>query len=450
MASKRLAATKAELEEVTAALQQHSSYLGISASDLSTYVAQLREKERLLSQIAQLQVKHLKPARPAPPGPAATFDRCSLPNVVQHMLDYEAVASECTKALRALASLAYNDVNEVAAHGSGMAQLLRLVQLHSDDNVQLWAMKCLTHLAFSPDVARRELANHDVLDVLMAARFANSAEVRKYANEATARIITAESSGKRPSGALLHIFRAEAKRGMQSVQSPTNLQHILSDLEEFDVNILVERFVEAAPAGETCEIDEAVGWLSLLVNLLGQIPLVCPAAVTITTSLMDAFPGSCPIQKQGVAAMSALAASGPGGPLQLAEGKGVKRVEAALGAPAEDAELPASCINFLVSVLDWPFEIQKLCDVDYLRVVSLTKEAMQRHLDVVSFQVAALQGLAKIVEVLSVASDMKAGGAEGLIKTVLAHHKDQKQVWTWGRILLDNMGLDRHWTLREK
>ena len=102
----------------TAALQQHSSYLGISASDLSTYVAQLREKERLLSQIAQLQatrpqrrntrkrekmmngeillsasalvisivtifeVKHLKPARPAPPGPAATFDRCSLPNVL--------------------------------------------------------------------------------------------------------------------------------------------------------------------------------------------------------------------------------------------------------------------------------------------------------------------------------------------------------------------------------
>lgn len=188
-----------------------------------------------------------------------------------------------------------------------MAQLLRLVQLHSDDNVQLWAMKCLTHLAFSPDVARRELANHDVLDVLMAARFSNSAEVRKYANEATARIITAESSAKRPSGALLHIFRAEAKRGMQSVQSPTNLQHILSDLEEFDVNILVERFIEAAPASETCEIDEAVGWLSLLVNLLGQIPLVCPAAVTITTSLMDAFPRSCPIQKQGVAAMSALA-----------------------------------------------------------------------------------------------------------------------------------------------
>ena len=200
------------------------------------------------------------------------------------------------------------DVYSEAAHRSGMAQLLRLVQLHSDDvGVQLAAMKCFCHLAFSQDIARRELAEHDILDALMAARSSSSAEVRKFANEATARIIMAESSGKRPSGALLHILRAEAKRGMQSMQSPTNLKHILSDLEEFDVNIFIERFIEAAPASETCEIDEAVGWLSLLVNLLGQIPLVCPAAVTITTSLMDAFPRSWPIQKQGVAAMSALA-----------------------------------------------------------------------------------------------------------------------------------------------
>ena len=111
----------------------------------------------MISIVTIFEVKHLKPARPSPPGPAATFDRCSLPNVlgtqisptqresaleyvcaatvdlslsnciffscrvvvlhklarVQHMLDYEAVASECTKALRALACLAYNDVNEV-------------------------------------------------------------------------------------------------------------------------------------------------------------------------------------------------------------------------------------------------------------------------------------------------------------------------------------------------
>lgn len=31
---------------------------------------------------------------------------------------------------------------------------------------------------------------------------------------------------------------------------------------------------------------------------------------------------------------------------------------------------------------------------------------------------------------------------------VLAHHKDQQDVWTWGRILLDALGLDRSWTLR--
>ena len=34
---------------------------------------------------------------------------------VQHIFDYEAVPKECTKAVRALASLAYNDVTEVVS-----------------------------------------------------------------------------------------------------------------------------------------------------------------------------------------------------------------------------------------------------------------------------------------------------------------------------------------------
>ena len=123
-------------------------------------------------------------------------------------------------------------------------------------------------------------------------------------------------------------------------------------------------------------------------------------------------------------------------------------------ATSKDAELQTSCINFLVawlwfslwcsgassvsrfwnstsfsmfcqcftwhlaiiwcevSTLDWPLDIQDLylswfwlsdcadlcrilsalsrCDVDYPRVVSVIKEAMQRHLDVVSLQAAWL------------------------------------------------------------
>lgn len=450
MASKRLAVTKAELEDVNVALKKESSYLGICGSDLSRYAAQLEEKERLLMQIVELQV-HLKAAAP-PPGPPATFDRRSLPKVVQHMLDYEAVPTECIKALRALASLAYKDVNEVASHRTGMAQLLRLVQLHPDeDQLQLAAMKCLCHLAFENDIARRELSDRNVLDALMAARQSSALDVRKVADEATARIIAAEAqsttAGRAGAKALLHIFRAEAQA--RGKQIPTSLREILKLLSEelVDVGFLAECFIEAAPSGT----EEGVGWLSLLVDLIGQNPaLVCPGAAAATTSLMDAFPRSLPIQSQGVAALTALAAS-RGGPKVVADAKGVKSVESAHGSIGlEDAELQTSCINFLVSALDWPLDIQDLCDVDYPRVVSVIKEAMQRHLDVVSLQVAALCGLAKIVEVLSVAAEMKAAGTEGLIKTVLAHHREQKQVWTWGRILLDNMGLDRNWTLRDK
>lgn len=452
--------TKAELEDVNIALKKESSYLGICGSDLSRYAAQLEEKEWLLMQIVELQVQHLKAAAP-PPGPAATFDRCSLPKVVQHMLDYEAVPTESIKALRALASLAYNDVHEVAAHRTGMVQLLRLAQIHPDeDQLQLAAMKCLCHLAFSHDIARCDLADPKVLDALMTARQSGCPEVRKVADEATARIIAAEalpstssksstSTSDTSSGALLHIFRAEAQA--RGKQIPTSLREILKLLSEelVDVRFLADRFIEAAPSG-TEGIGIGIGWLSLLVDLIGQNPaLVCPGAAAATAALMDAFPRSLPIQSHGVAALTALAAL-RGGPKVVAEAKGVKSVESAHGHGLEDAELQTSCINFLVSVLDWPLDIQDLCDVDYPRVVSVIKEAMQRHLDVVSLQVAALCGLAKIVEVLSVAAEMKAAGTEGLIKTVLAHHREQKQVWTWGRILLDNMGLDRNWTLRDK
>ena len=52
---------------------------------------------------------------------------------VQHMLDYEAVPLEATKALRALASLAYNEVNKVAEHSQATTQLLRLLHLHPEE-----------------------------------------------------------------------------------------------------------------------------------------------------------------------------------------------------------------------------------------------------------------------------------------------------------------------------
>ena len=166
-------------------------------------------------------------------------------------------------------------------------------------------MKCFCHLAFSHEIACRELADRDVLDALMAARLSSTAEVRKVADEATARVIAAESLSKSgDSGALLHIFRAEAQARTKHI--PTSLQDILKLLSEelVDVGFLADRFIEAAPSTS----EEAVGWLSLLVDLIGQNPaLVCPGAAAATSTLMDAFPMSLPIQTHGVAVLTALA-----------------------------------------------------------------------------------------------------------------------------------------------
>ena len=70
-----------EIADVKAALEADGSYLGMSDVQLRRYAEQLAEKEKLLAQLAQVQ-----DLRPAPPGPAATFDRTSLISVLQHML----------------------------------------------------------------------------------------------------------------------------------------------------------------------------------------------------------------------------------------------------------------------------------------------------------------------------------------------------------------------------
>ena len=455
-ARKRLAAVHAELVEVKDALKKESSYLGIWGSDLQKYSTHLQSKEEILRQIVQQDANDLR--RP-PPGPPATFDRCSLPKVQQHMLDYEAVPSESTKALRALSSLAYNDVNELARSPACLSQLLRLLELYPEEPaLQLSGVKCLCHLAFSEDTARRLcsmpfIGPSDVLDALMAARCNAHSEVCAIADEAVARIVAA-AGGE----ALTRICRAEAEaRGRadgvessgRSVRAKSSsLPEILkSNLAEelLDASLVAQCFLEARPSATEAE---AAGWLSLLVDLVGSnggkpvVTLLSVKAATATALLMDLYPESLKIQVQGVTALRALAVH----PEVVAGAEGVRHVESAFRAFNGDAELQTHCINFLVSVLEWPIEVQKQCEVDYLRVVSLTKEAMQRHVDVVSLQVAALSGLAKLVEALALpAESVRAGGTEGLIKTILAHHQEQKQVWTWGRILLDTLGLDRHW-----
>ena len=59
MANKRLAAVKAELEEVSQALKKDGIYLGISGGDLTKYANALNAKELMLQSILQLQEEPL-------------------------------------------------------------------------------------------------------------------------------------------------------------------------------------------------------------------------------------------------------------------------------------------------------------------------------------------------------------------------------------------------------
>mmetsp|Transcript_17134 Transcript_17134/g.38720 ORF Transcript_17134/g.38720 Transcript_17134/m.38720 type:complete len:454 (-) Transcript_17134:29-1390(-) len=452
LATKRLAAVQTEQAEVNRACASGAAYLGLSGSDLRSYAATLKEKEQLLLEIASFQAASLKPP---PPGPAATFDRCALQSVLQHMLDYEAVPYEGTKALRALASMAYKEPVEVAESRQAMQQLLRLVQLHPEEaDLQSAAMKCFCHLAFSAE-AVKSLSAPEIIEALVTTRYERSeTEAGKLADEAVARIMAAEGEkGGKEAAATRSLFECEAAalgQGRASGLKPMLVR--LLDGELVTSSFLADRLVASAPVTEKQE-QVAAGWLLLLVELLENRmlaeALVSQGVAMATTALMDLHPRSSVVQSRGVAALSALSACKRAGPLAIAQASGVKRAEAALSNLQEDATLQILCINFLVSVLDWPVPVQKECDMDCARIVAMTKQAMQLHLDVVDLQVAALSGLARLLEVLACTAEVKEGGADGLVKAVMTRHKDHQQVWTWGRIVLDNIGADRHWTYRQ-
>eukprot|EP00439_Symbiodinium_sp_Y106_P086229 s250_g31.t6 len=448
--SSRLSAVHAELAEVRAACANGGGYLGISGSDLASYAEELQEKEQLLRQITNTQVG---PLRPPPPGPASTFDRCALPSVSQHLLDYEAVPYEAAKALRALASLAYSEPVEVAK-GSCIEQLLRILRLHRD-SLEILALRCLCHICFSAEAVR-----FLPIQILPALLETEKEEGSKLAFEAMARILVAEAT-ERPRLSP-ELFRAQFQKA-QGAQSFKEMLFQSLQGELVPATFLAEQFLASAPVSTGQDGKEevtALGWLWMLAELLDAKgnrelaeALVCQRSgmvkgiATATTALMDVHRTSR-VQCQGIAALAALARF-RSGPMAIAEASGTRRVEKALSALGDDASLSCSSISFLVSVLDWPLPTQKLCELDFARIVFLIKQAMQRHLDVVSLQVVALSSLARLLEVLACKADVMAGGAEGLVKAVMARHKDQEQLWTWGRIVLDSLGADRHWTYRQ-
>ncbi|CAE7288081.1 unnamed protein product, partial [Symbiodinium sp. CCMP2456] len=356
----------------------------------------------------------------------------------QHLLDYEAVPYEAAKALRALASLAYSEPVEVAK-GSCIEQLLRILRLHRD-SLEILALRCLCHICFSAEAVR-----FLPIQVLPALLETEKEEGSKLAFEAMARILVAEAT-ERPRLSP-ELFRAQFQLSLSDKRANSFKEMLFQSLqgELVPATFLAEQFLASAPLSMRKDPSEevtAAGWLWMLAELLDtkgnkelSEALVCQSLVkgitTATTALMDVHTTSLSVQCQGIAALAALARK-RSGPMAIAEVSGVRRVEKALSTLGDDASLSCSSISFLVSVLDWPLPTQKLCELDFARIVFLIKDSMQRHLDAVPLQVVALSSLARLLEVLACKADVMAGGAEGLVKTVMARHKEQEQVWTWG------------------
>lgn len=498
-----VSSVREDLANVQKALSSGGSYLGFSGQNLSKFNDILIEKQSVLSEIQKRSSNGYGSSsasqapslglRAPPPGPAVTFDRCSLADVLSHMCDYEAVPQESVKALRALASLAYKDAADVAFDERVMGQILRLVSWHAQEPPVLQgAMKVMSHLAFVHDIALGTLARPQMLAAIVSVRRSGveangnatassvRAEATKLAGESIARILAAAqaetsaaaegSTGntEKANNAVKAIFKAEAAAEFEALRngaawqrhSQNGIQELLARLVEQELveqSLLVNNFVGAAPIfdGKSAQAAAAAaGWLALLRQLVpegapgrasAELFVKGGSMVTIT-SLMEMHPRHALVQGQGLAACLLLTSSCKKlGPEAFSETQGMQRAEWALATLPDDESLQRFGILLLASVLDWPMPIQKKCNLDFRKAVAFTKEAMRRHLDSGLLQVDALQSLAKFIEVLACIDQVKDGGAEGLIKAVMTRHASNGELKTWGRIVLDAIGVDRLW-----
>ncbi|CAE8621503.1 unnamed protein product [Polarella glacialis] len=437
----------------------------MAGQTLSKYMMQLSEKENLLleRELRQRQksTQGAVPARQAGPLEAreppnsetAIFEKSSLAAVLGHMCDYEAVSIESTKALRALASLAFSQGAEVGNNDLVLGQLLRLLQLHPSEGVlQLAGMKTLCHLAFVPDVALGKLAKTEMLTALLAtrnrtvgdcsdARF--HAEASERASEALARIVASEAEavvakgGAEGGPGLTSLFEVVSLAVAQEVArgtwtpGPGGVQELIARLLEGELvqpAFVVESLVSAAPILMAAGVDSdlATGWIAVLRHLgsgLGPAfneVLVAGGAVAATLTLMELHSQNLVLQSQGMACLFLLLDTcRKSAPKVFAEASGTKRTMAAMIVAPEDVALQSYGIRLLVSVLDWPISVQRQAQLNFEASVTLTKKAMQRNLDSSSLQVVALTALAKYLEDLGCVTEVKEGGMEGLIKAVM-------------------------------
>lgn len=490
---------RAELQTVKRALNDGAIYLGMKGEPLTRYLLQLQEKENLLRQQTLLssQMQHMslgpaslagptngsraaartlfqEPARPAPPGAAQTFNKENQPEVLNHMTTYEAVPLEVVKSLRAVSSLAYANASRVGNDDRLIAQILRVMALHPDEqNVQISAMRVICNMAYDQDVAVKKLTDQGVLSALLAAVSApppadakekgKVGEASLKAGEALARIVAAEVNPDgngmpaKPvvpelSGPLVGLFlAAAAAEGAGQEALPRLISQLVSN-EVCDVKGVAQRFASSAQVASSSG-SVAVGWMSLAKlmastdEIMPQLPqaLVETGAIKAASSLMESLPGEAALQLAGVEAMSALVGNRWAGLQSFAEVGGMKRIEAALEVHGSATVLQTKGIRALASGIQWPEDIQGKAGYDAKRAITLTKLALSQHSDAMELLQAGLEALSKYLDKLKCRDLVVEEGGEGLVKAIMTRHKGSQPVYNAGRLVLDHLGVDRSW-----
>lgn len=478
MGAEELAELQEELKGVKRALREDGTFMGMKGDKLQDYLMQLSKKENLLisMQLSLLQGSEggpskgegaagsqagapQAPAREPPSGPVKALDRDSLPAVLTHLQEYEAVPVEATRALRALSSLAYADAAKVGGDQVALPQLLRLLLIHHPDEVllQLAAMRALCNMAYDRKVALTRLTAPEVMSALLTAvsRNPEPKEAGAKASEALARIIAAETqpeeNGNGSSeavqstgpGALAGLFLAASREPRLLAAAVPDLVAQLVSNEVVEPPQVAERFV--ATAKQAGEAGVASGWLQLAKLLcatdLADLPQLMTdgGAIAQCTMLMDGGLSDPVVQLGGIETMSSLVGNRWAGLQAFATAGGMRCIEVAMRAHPGDVTIQTKGIRALASGVQWPDDIQKKSGYDAKRSMELTRGASQQHTESQELQVAALEALAKYVENAACSKELAAAGGEQLARAIMSKHSGAAKVQSYGKLVLDSL-----------
>lgn len=390
------------------------------------------------------------------PSPQAALDASSLESVLVHLTQNEASPSQCSRALRVLASLSYQRPKEVAAGGEVVQQLLRLLVIHAEEPlVQQRGIQVLNNLAYDKEVTQEHLLEPRVLSALLAAmaRGATNA-LRDQVIEAIARIITWElqnpgavTAGASGAGVLVNIFYAavagpSAWRAAAFELVSRLIERRVDERPVVEMEVAFSQFVATAQKVISSPLAVA-GWLEMAKLLAGRgrQALLVFGGLAAILELMSHQISDRHAQLNGLLALSALVGSSEVVADDLLAAKGLRRIEEALSEHMQDAEVQLVCIHLLGGLVKL-LQHRKPRSASIEELVTVTvlaaKAAMREHegdpvLISSAFDVLRVLLPAELTQVAS------AGGYD-LIRCAIDTHPSSAEVQRQGKEILAKFG----------